>query len=167
MEQSIDPVRVGLIAGPYVNRILNTWVTAVFRCLIKNFNICLYYNCSRILALAEEILFPGVCFEMTQVSLSHTDDRSLDPNWGYNEFWYNDKMIKYGKNDEEYKSVGEHSKKVYDWEILELFFIRHNMTPNFYSNAYEFQKVTVTQYFFSLLNRIYLDGTNYRRFSSS
>ena len=43
-------------------------------------------------------------------------------------------MIKYGKKDNEYKSEGEHSMQVYDWEILELFFLHHNLDPNFICN---------------------------------
>ena len=81
---------------------------------------------------------------MTQVSLSHTDDRSLDPNWGYNEFLYDKwdgEMRKYGKKNDEYKAEGEHSKKVYDWEILDLFFRLHNLNPYFSYDMYKLAKV--------------------------
>ena len=72
---------------------------------------------------------------MIPVTVSSVNKVSRDPNWGLEEFWYDgwdDELIKYGKNDEEYKSMGEHSKKVYDWEILELFFTHtHNLDPIF------------------------------------
>ena len=47
-------------------------------------------------------------------------------------------MIKFGKNDDEYKSEGKHSKQVYDWEILELFFLHHNMDPNFTFDPFDY-----------------------------
>ena len=61
---------------------------------------------------------------------------SADPNWGSDEFLYEE----YGKN--EYKSEEEHSKQVYDWEILELFFLHHNLDPNFYYLGLLFLLVT-------------------------
>ena len=84
------------------------------------------------------VTFQDVCSEMIPVTVSYTTIQwgSADPNWGSDEFLYEE----YGKNDDEYKSEGEHSKQVYDWEILELFFLHHNLDPNFYL-TYEEDKV--------------------------
>ena len=73
---------------------------------------------------------------MIPVTVSYTTIQwgSADPNWGSDEFLYEE----YGKN--EYKSEEEHSKQVYDWEILQLFFLHHNLDPNFYL-TYEEDKV--------------------------
>ena len=72
---------------------------------------------------------------MIPINISYTEEVvSRDTNWGYNEFRvYYGEMLKFGKlgEDEEYKSEGYHSKQVYDWEILELFFRHHNLVPNF------------------------------------
>ena len=59
--------------------------------------------------------------------MSSTDKLSRDPNWGLDEFQLNYEMVKFN----EHKSEGKHSKKVYDWEILELFFLHHNLDPIF------------------------------------
>ena len=72
---------------------------------------------------------------MIPITVSYTEDTvSRDTNWGYNEFgvdFLSGKMWKFGKLDGEYKSEGDHSKHVYDWEILELFFDSHNLLPYF------------------------------------
>ena len=78
--------------------------------------------------------FAGVCSEMTPVTVAYTSKDFYDPNWEWQEFAYNywdSKMIKFGKNDVEYKSKGDHSMQVYDWEILELFFAAHKLVPIF------------------------------------
>ena len=82
---------------------------------------------------------------MIPLRVVQIDGGSSDPNWELDEFgikWYkpdpnggwdllpvpdNEKIIKL----KEHKSVGEHSKQVYDWEILELFFCHHNLAPHF------------------------------------
>ena len=68
------------------------------------------------------------------MKVAYTHRGSYDPNWEWQEFAYygwDRQMIKFGKNDDEYKSKGEHSMQVYDWEILELFFATHNLDPIF------------------------------------
>ena len=64
---------------------------------------------------------PTVCFQL-----------QMNPNLNKD-----GEMIKYGKKDNEYKSEGEHSMQVYDWEILELFFLHHNLDPNFISDTFD------------------------------
>ena len=89
--------------------------------------------------------FLDVCSEMIPLKVVKIDGGSSDPNWEFHEFeieWYkpdpnggwdllpvpdNEKIVKLN----EHKSVGKHSKQVYDWEILELFFRHHNLVPNF------------------------------------
>ena len=101
-----------------------------------------------------EMLIPGVCSEMIPVTVSFKEKISVDKNWELSEFsverlpavWNGmyhisdgyDGMTKYGKNDEEYKSKGKHSKQVYDWEILEQFFLHHNLVPKFYPYKYQY-----------------------------
>ena len=81
---------------------------------------------------------------MIPITVSYTEDTvSRDTNWGYNEFgvdWRSGEMWKFGKLDEEYKSEGDHSKQVYDWEILERFFDSHNLLPNF-NATYESEQI--------------------------
>ena len=48
-----------------------------------------------------------------------------DHNWEQDEVFYND----------EYKPEGEHTKKIYDREILELFFLQHNLEPSYPKNV--------------------------------
>ena len=78
----------------------------------------------------------GVCTEMIPLRVVHIEGGSIDPNWELDEFrmkWFNadyeriNEIVKLN----EHKSVGEHSKQVYDWEILELFFCHHNLAPHF------------------------------------
>ena len=80
----------------------------------------------------------GVCTEMIPVRVVKIDGGSSDPNWELHEFEINDgynpvpvpdneKIVKLN----EHKSLGQHSKQVYDWEILELFFRHQNLAPNF------------------------------------
>ena len=82
---------------------------------------------------------------MIPLKVVKIDGGSSDPNWEFHEFeieWYkpdpnggwdllpvpdNEKIVKLN----EHKSVGKHSKQVYDWEILEIFFRHHNLVPNF------------------------------------
>ena len=82
---------------------------------------------------------------MIPLKVVKIDGGSSDPNWEFHEFeieWYkpdpnggwdllpmpdNEKIVKLN----EHKSLGEHSKQAYDWEILELFFRHHNLVPNF------------------------------------
>ena len=71
---------------------------------------------------------------MIPVTVTYTDKVSRDPNWGLDDFQFNDEMIKFN----EHKSEREHSKKVYDWEILDLFFLHHNFDPN-YNNPFHIQ----------------------------
>ena len=87
----------------------------------------------------------GVCTEMIPLGVVHIEGGSIDPNWELDEFgiekykpdpnggWDllpvpdNEKIVKLN----EHKSLGQHSKQVYDWEILELFFRHQNLAPNF------------------------------------
>ena len=89
---------------------------------------------------------------MIPVTVSSNKDQANDPNWAFNEFMVqtdgSNEIIKF----DEHKSKGDHSKLVYDWEILELFFRHHNLNPNYYDNKYDFQKVKMTHCFFALLH---------------
>ena len=74
---------------------------------------------------------------------------NYDTNWGLQEFQIirnksvpdNEKMVKFN----EHKSEGQHSKQVYDWEILELFFLHHNLDPRFYLDEHGEDKVKVRE----------------------
>ena len=71
---------------------------------------------------------------MIPVTVSNTYIKIGDPNWGQDEFF--DDTLKYSKNDDdEYKPEGEHTKKIYDREILELFFLQHNLEPSYPKNV--------------------------------
>ena len=100
---------------------------------------------------------------MIPLRVVQIDGGSSDPNWELDEFgikWYkpdpnggwdllpvpdNEKIIKL----KEHKSVGEHSKQVYDWEILELFFRHHNLAPNFPHTERNWDYQTRTEQTFS------------------
>ena len=62
---------------------------------------------------------------MIPVTVSNTYIPIEDPNWGQDEVF----------DDDEYKPEGEHTKKIYDREILELFFLQHNLEPSYPKNV--------------------------------
>ena len=106
-----------------------------------------------------------------RVSFTTIQWGSADPNWGSDEFLYEE----YGKNDDEYKSEGEHSKQVYDMEILELLFLHHNLDPNFYLTYEEDKvrqvKINLKSLFTSIIPFFYKikhsDWTRYSRYSGA
>ena len=92
----------------------------------------------------------GVCTEMLPLRVVQLPMVvNYDTNWGLQEFQIirnksvpdNEKMVKFN----EHKSEGQHSKQVYDWEILELFFLHHNLDPRFYLDEHGEDKVKVRE----------------------
>ena len=68
---------------------------------------------------------------MIPVTVSETYIKNIyqehmgDHNWGQDEVF----------DDDEYKPESEHTKKIYDREILELFFLQHNLEPSYPKNV--------------------------------